>query len=226
MVPSFVLTYTLDLMVVPKALASSPSNLPMTLATPSNNSMATIGKAARSRYVKIASLALALDSEAVVASALVEVLAEDSQPAAEDMVEEVGSTLDSQVVAEDFQAAMVEVVMMQEPALFLLLPIHSPIMPLLVQREARLSTFAMYVFPIRDALDHSTNWCHSFPGPQATKILSSSSPPSERLSKPKFSTSQMADLEALVLFASILPKTRRLLSRNFPVTSTVVAHLV
>jgi hypothetical protein len=225
MVPSFVLTYTLDLMVVPKALASSPSNLPMTLVTPSNNSMATIGKAARLRYVKIASLALDLDSEAEVASALVEVLAEDSA-AAEDIVVVVGSTLDSQLVAEDSQAALVEVVMTEEPALFLLLPIHSPIMPLLVQREARLSTFAMYVFPIRDALDHSTNWCHSFPGPQATKILSSSSPPSERLSKPKFSTSQTADLEALVLFASILLKMRRPLSRNSPVTSTVVAHLV
>lgn len=225
MVPSFVLTYTLDLMVVPKALASSPSNLPMTLATPSNNSMATIGKVARSRYVKIASLALDLDSEAEVASALVEVLAEDSA-AAEDIVVVVGSTLDSQVVAEDSQAAMVEVVMTEEPVLFLLLPIHSPIMPLLVQREARLSTFAMYVFPIRDALDHSTNWRHSFPGPQATRILSSSSPPSERSSKPRFSTSQTADLEALVLFASILLKMRRLLSRNSPVTSTVVAHLV
>lgn len=225
MVPSFVLTYTLDLMVVPKALASSPSNLPMTLATPSNNSMATIGKVARSRYVKIASLALDLDSEAEVASALVEVLAEDSA-AAEDIVVVVGSTLDSQVVAEDSQAAMVEVVMTEEPVLSLLLPIHSPIMPLLVQREARLSTFAMYVFPIRDALDHSTNWRHSFPGPQATRILSSSSPPSERSSKPRFSTSQTADLEALVLFASILLKMRRLLSRNSPVTSTVVAHLV
>lgn len=225
MVPSFVLTYTLDLMVVPKALASSPLSLPMTLATPSSNSMGTIGKAARSRYVKIASLALDLDSEAEVASALVEVLAEDSA-AAEDIVVVVGSTLDSQLVAEHSQAAMVEVVMTEEPALFLLLPIHSPIMPLLVQREARLSTFAMYVFPNRDAFDHSTNWCHSFPGPQATRILSSSSPPSERLSKPKFNTSQTADLEALVLFASILLKTRRLPSRNSPVTSTVVAHLV
>ena len=53
---------TLDPMVVPKALVLLPSNPLMMLATPFNNSTAMTGKAAHSRFVKIASLALVLDS--------------------------------------------------------------------------------------------------------------------------------------------------------------------
>jgi hypothetical protein len=143
MVPSFVLTSTLDLMVVPKAPVLLPSNLLMMLAMPSNNSTATTGKAARSRFVKIASLALDPDSAVEVASAVVEDLVEVSVPVAVDLVV-VDSAVDSEVVV-DSEAAMVveQVATMEEPALFLLPPIPLPIMPLLVLREARPSTFAM-----------------------------------------------------------------------------------
>jgi hypothetical protein len=139
-VPSFVLMFTSDLMVVPKALELLPSNLLTMLVMPSNNSMATTGKAALSRYVKIASLALDPDSVEVV-SALVEDLAEVSVLEAVD-----SAVVDSVVVLEvvvDSEAAMVvRVVTMEELALSLLLPTPLPTMPLLVLREARPSTSA------------------------------------------------------------------------------------
>jgi len=201
-----VLMFTSDPMVVPKALELLPSNLLTMLVMPSSNSMATTGKAALSRYVKIASLALDPDSVEVV-SALVEDLAEVSVLEAVDSAV-VGSVVVLEVVVDSEAAMVVRVVTMVELALSLLLPTPLPTMPLLVLREARPSTSATFL------------------GPQATRISSSSSPPSERSSKPKFSTSQMADLEALALFASTLLRMRRLLSRNSLVTSMEVAHSV
>jgi hypothetical protein len=144
MVPLFVLTSTSDLMVVPKAPALLPSNLLTMLAMPSNNSTATTGKAAHSRSVKIASLALDPDSAVEVASALVEDLVEVSVLVAVDLVV-VDSAVDLEVVVDsEAAAAMVveQVATMEEPALFLLPPTPLPIMPLLVLREARPSTFA------------------------------------------------------------------------------------
>jgi hypothetical protein len=142
MVPLFVLTSTSDLMAVPKAPALLPSNLLMMLAMLSNNSTATTGKAAHSRSVKIASLALDPDSAVEVASAAVEGLVEVSVLVAVDLVV-VDSAVDLEVVV-DSEAAMVveQVATMEDLALFLLPPIPSPIMPLLVLSEARPSTFA------------------------------------------------------------------------------------
>jgi hypothetical protein len=140
MVPSFVLTFTLDLMVVPKAPASSLSNLLMMLVTPSNSSMATIGKAALSKCAKIASLALDKDSVGVV-SALAEDSAEDSALAVA-LAVVVDSAVDLEEVEVVSEAAMVEQVASMEVS-FLPLPIPLPITPLLALREARPSTFAM-----------------------------------------------------------------------------------
>jgi hypothetical protein len=141
MVPSFVPTFTLDLMVVPKAPALLPLNLLTMLAMPSNNSTATTGKGAPSRYVKIASLALVPDSVEVV-SALVEDLVEVSVAVVVDLVV-VDSAVDLEVVEGLQEAMVVQVAMMEELVLFLLLPTPLRTLPLLVLREARPSTFAM-----------------------------------------------------------------------------------
>ena len=123
MVPSFVQTFTLDLMVVLKALASSLSNLPTMLVTLSNNSTAMTGKAALSRYVKTVSLARDPDLVEVV-SAL--------------------EVVDLEEAVVDSEVAMVEqLVLMEELVPFLPLQIPLPTMPLLGLREARPSTFAM-----------------------------------------------------------------------------------
>jgi hypothetical protein len=102
--------------------------------------MATTGKAALSRYVKIASLALDPDSVEVV-SALVEDLAEVSVLEAVDSAV-VGSVVVLEVVVDSEAAMVVRVVTMEELALSLLLPTPLPTMPLLVLREARPSTSA------------------------------------------------------------------------------------
>lgn len=133
--PSFVLMFTSDPMVVPRALELLPSNLLTMLVMPSSNSMATTGKAALSRYVKIASLALDPDSVEVV-SALVEDLAEVS------VLEAVDSVVVLEVVVDSEAAMVVRVVTMEELALSLLLPTPLLTMPLLVLREARPSTSA------------------------------------------------------------------------------------
>ena len=99
--PSFVLMFMSDPMVVPKALELLPSNLLTMLAMPSNNSMATTGKAALSRYVKIASLALDPGSVEVV-SALVEDLAEVS------VLEVVGSAEVGSVVVLEVVVAVAD----------------------------------------------------------------------------------------------------------------------
>lgn len=128
-------------MVVPKAPELLPSNLLMMLAMPSNNLMATTGKAARSRYVKIASLALDPDS-VEVDLALAEDLGEDLVLEAADSVV-ADSAVDSEVVVVDLEAAMVvQVVTMEELAPFLLPPTRSPTTLQLALREARPSTFA------------------------------------------------------------------------------------
>jgi hypothetical protein len=127
--------FTSDPMVVPRALELLPSNLLTMLVMPSSNSMATTGKAALSRYVKIASLALDPDSVEVV-SALVEDLAEVS------VLEAVDSVVVLEVVVDSEAAMVVRVVTMEELALSLLLPTPLLTMPLLVLREARPSTSA------------------------------------------------------------------------------------
>jgi hypothetical protein len=141
-VPSFVLTFTLDLMVAPKDLALSPLNLRMMLAMPSNNSTATTGKAARSRCVRIASLAPDQDLVEVV-SVLVADSVEVSVLEAADSVAGADSAVALEIVV-DLQLAMVVVVVvtMQEPELFLLLPIPSPILPLPVVSGAKPFMFA------------------------------------------------------------------------------------
>ena len=133
MVPSFVQTFTLDLMVVLKALASSLSNLPTMLVTLSNNSTAMTGKAALSRYVKTVSLARDPDLVEVVSA--LEVV---------DLVVGVGLVVDLEEAVVDSEVAMVEqLVLMEELVPFLPLQIPLPTMPLLGLREARPSTFAM-----------------------------------------------------------------------------------
>jgi hypothetical protein len=140
MVPSFVLTFTSDPTVAPKAPGSLPSNLPMMPAMPFNSSTAMIGRAALSRYVKIASLVLDPDSVEVV-SVLVADLAEVSVLEAVDSVVE-DLAVDLEVVVDSEAAMVVRVVMMEELALSLLPPIPLPTMPLLGLREARPSTSA------------------------------------------------------------------------------------
>lgn len=136
--------FTLDQMVAPKAPELSPSNTLMMLAMQSNSSTAMIGKAALLKFVKIVSLALALDSVVEADSVDVEDLAVDS------LAVEV---LDL-VVEEDLEAALEEVVVVSEVGMEVvhqvavstevllqqLPPIPSLIMLLLAPREARLST--------------------------------------------------------------------------------------
>lgn len=129
-------------MVAPKDLALSPLNLRMMLAMPSNNSTATTGKAARSRCVRIASLAPDQDLVEVV-SVLVADSVEVSVLEAADSVAGADSAVALEIVV-DLQLAMVVVVVvtMQEPELFLLLPIPSPILPLPVVSGAKPFMFA------------------------------------------------------------------------------------
>jgi hypothetical protein len=143
MVPSFVLTFTLDLMVALRDPALSPSSLPMMLAMLSNNSTATTGKAARSKSVKTASLAPDLDLGGVVSVPEAD-LVEVSVPEGADLEPVVDLAVALQVVV-DFQALMVVVVVVvttQELEQFLLLPIPSPTLRLPVVRGARLFMFA------------------------------------------------------------------------------------
>ena len=130
-------------MVAPKDLALSPLNLRMMLAMPFNNSTATTGKAARSRCVRIASLAPDQDLVEVV-SVLVADSVEVSVLEAADSVAGADSAVALEIVV-DLQLAMVVVVVvvtMQEPELFLLLPIPSPILPLPVVSGAKPFMFA------------------------------------------------------------------------------------
>jgi sialic acid synthase SpsE len=139
MVPSFALMFTLDLMVVLKALALSPSNLLMMLVTPFSSSTATTGRAVLLKCVKIASLALDLGSVGVV-SALTEALAEGSV-----LMVALAVAVCSMVVLEEVmvvsEVATAEQVLLME-ASSLLLPIPLQTMPLPVLREARPFTFA------------------------------------------------------------------------------------
>ncbi len=135
-------TFTLDPMVAPKDLALSPLNLPMMLAMPFNNSTAMTGKAARSKCVRIASLAPDQDLVEVV-SVLVADLVEVSVLEAAVSVAGADLAVALEIVV-DLQLAMVVVVVvtMQEPELFLLLPIPSPILPLPVVSGAKPFMFA------------------------------------------------------------------------------------
>jgi hypothetical protein len=145
MVPSFVQTFTLDLMVVLKALASSLSNLPTMLVTLSNNSTAMTGKAALSRYVKTVSLARDPDLvEVVSALEVVDLVVVVSALEVVDLVVGVGLVVDLEEAVVDSEVAMVEqLVLMEELVPFRPLQIPLPTMPLLGLREARPSTFAM-----------------------------------------------------------------------------------
>jgi hypothetical protein len=141
MVPSFVLTFTLALMVVPKAPALSLSNLLTMPVMPSNNSTATTGKAALLRCVKIALQALDPDSvEAVLALEEdlvgVSVLAVDLPVVVDSVVDSEEPTVDSG------EATLEQVLLMEELVLFPPRPTPLQTMPLLVLREVRLSMFA------------------------------------------------------------------------------------
>lgn len=70
-----------------------------------------------------------------------------------------------------------------------------------------------------------TNLVYSCLGLPATMTWLSSSPPSERSSRPRSSTSPVVALVALVLFASTQPTTLRLPSPSSRVTNTAVALL-
>ena len=134
------LTFTSDPMVALKDPALSPLSLPMMLAMQFNNSTATTGKAARSRFVRTVSLAPDRDLAEVV-SVLVADLVEVSVLEEADSLAGVDLAVALEIVVH-LEAAMVVVVTMQEPELFLLLLIRSPTLPLLVVRGARQSMFA------------------------------------------------------------------------------------
>jgi hypothetical protein len=168
--------------------------------------MVMIGKVVLSRFVKTDSLALDLDLVVVEAvsvhvvgleevSALVEVLAVEAD-SEEVLAELVVAMVEALVVTE------VELVLMQVPQLQPLFLTPSLTMLLLALREVRSSMFATFL------------------GPLATRILSNSSPPSEKSSKPRFSTNRMAAPAVPELYDSILPKMPRPLSRSFLATST------
>jgi hypothetical protein len=144
MAPSFAQMSTSDLMVVQKALASLHLSPLMMLVTLFSNSTATIGKAARSKCVRIVLLVSALVLVAVEAG-LVHVA--DLEVALEvevDLEVVADSEADSVVVVAVTVVVMVElqvVVSTAELAQWLQHPIHLLIMPLLARREARSSTF-------------------------------------------------------------------------------------
>ncbi len=137
-------TFTLDPMVVPRALVLSLSNLLMMLVTQSNSSMATIGKVVLLRSEKTDSL-LQVDLEVVVDSELVEALEEA-------LVVVVASNLEVALVAALGAAVVVmeealgverQVDLMEELVQSPQFPILSPTMLLLALTEARLSTSEM-----------------------------------------------------------------------------------
>lgn len=139
---SFVPMSTLDLMVVLRALVSSPSNLLMMLAMQFNNSMVMIGKVAPSRFVKTVSLALVLDSADEVALE-VEEASEVALAVAEASEVEEDLAVVSAVVGEALGAAMEAlrvVVSMLEHLLHPPTPLLTTL--LLAPKEARRSTFA------------------------------------------------------------------------------------
>jgi hypothetical protein len=167
---SYALTFTSDLMAVPRALVSSSSTTPTTHVTLSLNSMDTNGRAAHSRFVKtdlpmlhqaadVEASALGVDLE-VDLLAEVEALAADSVAVVEALAEDaVVVSLVAMVAAEADPTLAV-----LQAAWTLLhsshrLPTHSPIMLLTAASEVQLSTSATY---------------H---GPPAMRILSTSSPP-------------------------------------------------
>lgn len=131
-------TFTLDLMVAPRALELSPSSLQTMLATPSSNSMVTTGKVAHLRSAKIASPELARDS-AVADSADVVVL-EVASVLVEDLELVAASVEVSVVVVSAADMEDLPVVLMPEPPQ--LLPTLSQTMLLLERRGAKLSMSA------------------------------------------------------------------------------------
>jgi hypothetical protein len=129
-------TFTLDLMVAPRALALSPSSLQTMLATPSSSSMVTTGKVAHLRFVKIALQELARDSVAVADSADVVVL-EAASVLVEDL-ELVAASVEVSAVVVALAADMEDlpvVDLMPEPPQ--LLPTLSQTMLLLERRGAK-----------------------------------------------------------------------------------------
>ena len=140
MVLSFVLMSILDPMVARRDLVLSLSNPQMMLVTPFNSSMVMTGKAAHSKFVRIVSLVLVLDSvdevdlEVGVASEAVSVVVEASE-----VVEDLVVALE---VVEALVAVMGELlvlVSMLEPLPHR--PTLSPTMLLLALKEARRSMF-------------------------------------------------------------------------------------
>jgi hypothetical protein len=144
MAPSFAQMSTSDPMAVQKALASLHLSPLMMLVTLFSNSTATIGKAARSKYVRIVLLVSALVLVAVEAD-LVHVADLEVDLEVEVALEVVAdSEADSVVVVAVTVVVMVEllvVVSTAELEQWLQCPIHLPTMPLLGRREARSSTF-------------------------------------------------------------------------------------
>jgi hypothetical protein len=128
-------------MVAPKALVSSLSSLPMTLAMLFNNSMVMTGKVVHLKFVRIVSLALALDSVDEAASE-VGVVSEEALVVVEasEVVEDMAGAL--AVAVEALVAAMEELLRVSMLELLLHLPTPSQTMLLPARREARRSTFA------------------------------------------------------------------------------------
>lgn len=167
-------------MGVRKVPVLSPSKPLKTLGTPFNNSMATTGKVAISKFVRTALLQLLQeDSAAVVAS--VEALAlEEALEVVVALAPVVGMVVDSVVVVAALEVALVALAVLLLLVTMLVLhptrPIHLLTSRLLAANLARLST---------------SETSH---GPRAMKILSSYSQPLAKSSAPKSSMSLTAVL--------------------------------
>ena len=132
-------------MGVRKVPVLSPSKPLKTLGTPSNNSMATIGKVAISRFVRTALLQLLQEDSAAVVASVEEALAlEEALEVVVALAPAVGMVVDSVVVVVALEAALVALAVLLLLATTLVLhptrPIHLPTSRLLAANLARLST--------------------------------------------------------------------------------------
>jgi hypothetical protein len=123
------------------------SNPLMMLAMPFNNSMVMTGRAAHSRFVKIASLALVLDSVDEEASELVVVVVLEVDSVVVEALAVAEALVVASEVVEASVAVLEELLVAAVSMLELLLhhPTPSLTMLLLAQREVRRSTFATCV---------------------------------------------------------------------------------
>ena len=132
-------------MGVRKVPVLSPSKQLKTLGTPSNNSTATIGKAATSKFVRTALLQLLQEEDSAAVVALVEALAlEEALEVVVALAPVVGMVVDSVVVVVALEAALVVLAVLLLLVTTLVLhqtrPIHLPTSRLLAANLARLST--------------------------------------------------------------------------------------